>query len=68
MITSLSRHDTHEVKIFQTQNNFVHSYALRCVDCQKHIQWLSVKDVARLKSLGIEKDSKKYITGEKLVA
>lgn len=64
MITKLTKHDSHEIKIFQTRNNFMHSYALRCCECNKHIQWLSVKDAEYLKSLGFEQAQEKYLTGE----
>lgn len=64
MITRLTKHDSHNIKIFQTRNNFVHSYALRCCDCNKHIQWLSVTDAKTLKDLGIEQEKEKYLTGE----
>jgi hypothetical protein len=64
MITKLTKHDLHQIKIYQTRNNFIHSYALRCCDCNKHIQWLSVKDAAYLKSIGIDQAEEKYITGE----
>jgi hypothetical protein len=64
MITKLTKHDSHKIEIFQTQNNFTHSYALRCCDCNKHIQWLSVKDVEILKQFGIKQAEEKYVTGE----
>ena len=41
MITSLTKHDRHEVKIHLTRGLGPHYAALRCVKCNKHIQWLS---------------------------
>jgi hypothetical protein len=64
MITRLTKHDDHKIKIFLTRNNSIHSYALRCCDCNKHIQWLSANDAECLKSLGIEQAKEKYLTGE----
>lgn len=64
MITKLNKHDSHNIKIFQTRNNFIHSYALRCCDCNKHIQWLSVRDMKILQDHGIQVENEKYVTGE----
>lgn len=43
-ITKLSKHDTHQVSVHLCKSNSVHYAALRCVDCNKHIQWLSKQD------------------------
>lgn len=64
MITKLTKHDTHNVKIYLTRGNFLHSYALRCDDCCKHIQWLSAKDAHYLQTLGIVHEKEKYENGE----
>lgn len=48
MITKLTKHDTHSVSIHLTKPNSKHYAALRCVDCNKHIQWLSARDVETL--------------------
>jgi hypothetical protein len=45
MITELNKHDNHQVKIHLTRGLGPHYAALRCVDCNKHIQWLSQRDV-----------------------
>jgi hypothetical protein len=45
MITKLTRHDGHEVRIHLTKARGPHYAALRCVVCNKHIQWLSKTDV-----------------------
>ena len=45
MITKLTRHDGHEVRIHLTRGLGPHYAALRCVLCNKHIQWLSRSDV-----------------------
>jgi hypothetical protein len=49
MITKLTHHDTHSVTIHLTKPGSKHYAALRCVDCNKHIQWLSQQDAERLK-------------------
>jgi hypothetical protein len=48
MITKLARHDGHEVTIHLTQGSNPHYAALRCVQCRRHIQWLSRRDVELL--------------------
>lgn len=59
-ITKLDKHDLHQVKIFRTQNTSQHSYSLRCCDCNKHIQWLSVDDANNLLDMGFELSSENY--------
>jgi L-rhamnose mutarotase len=49
MITKLNKHDTHTVSIHLTKPGSKHYAALRCVDCNKHIQWLSQQDAEQLK-------------------
>ena len=44
MITKLTHHDNHKVSIHYCKPGKVHFAALRCVDCNKHIQWLSKED------------------------
>lgn len=53
-ITRLNEHDNHQVRIHLTKPNSKHYSALRCVDCNKHIQWLSRVQSLKLKSLGVE--------------
>lgn len=48
MITRLTRHDRHRVSVHLTKPGSKHYAALRCVDCNKHIQWLSQLDAKRL--------------------
>lgn len=64
MITRLTKHDNHKIKIHLTRGLGPHYAALRCVDCNKHIQWLSTKDAEYLKSVGITQAEDKYLTGE----
>jgi len=42
-----------------------HYAALRCVECNTHIQWLSVNESNQLETLGV-KLIKPWITGEEL--
>lgn len=44
MITKLRKHDNHKVTIHKCKETAVHYAALRCADCDKHIQWLSKED------------------------
>jgi predicted nuclease of predicted toxin-antitoxin system len=48
MITRLTKHDQHKMRIHLTRGLGPHYAALRCVQCNSHIQWLSQKDVKLL--------------------
>jgi hypothetical protein len=48
MITKLNKHDTHAVSVHLTKPGSKHYAALRCVECNKHIQWLSQQDAEKL--------------------
>jgi hypothetical protein len=63
-ITRLNNHDLHEVRIHLTEGNIPHYAALRCVDCNKQIQWLSQFETKTLSSAGITTYSNKNIAGE----
>lgn len=52
-ITQLSHHDSHTVKIHLTKPYSKHYAALRCVDCNKHIQWVNKLDVQMLEGFGV---------------
>jgi hypothetical protein len=54
MITVLTKHDDHSVRIHKTKPNSKHYAALRCVDCNLHIQWLSVIETNQLRSMGVK--------------
>jgi hypothetical protein len=54
MITKLTKHDTHSVKIHLTKPNSKHYAALRCVECNVHIQWLSNKDTEIIAANGVD--------------
>jgi len=49
MITKLTKHDNHTMRIHLTKPGSKHYAALRCVECNVHIQWLSIKDAEKLK-------------------
>jgi hypothetical protein len=49
MITKLTKHDTHKVQVHLTKPGSKHYAALRCVNCNKHIQWLSIQDAEQIK-------------------
>ena len=50
-ITSLTKHDNHRVRIHLTKEGSKHYGALRCVECDKHIQWLNKLQVNALKDV-----------------
>ena len=54
MITKLTKHDSHTVRIHLTKPDSKHHAALRCVECNTHIQWLSAFESNQLKSLGVK--------------
>lgn len=53
-ITRLNNHDLHEVIIHSTRGSGPHYAALKCVDCNKHIQWLNHKDTKNLTNAGVK--------------
>lgn len=57
-ITSLTHHDSHPVRIHMTRDHATHYAALRCVQCNKHIQWLNQIDYTQLVDMGIEVNGK----------
>ena len=54
MLTKLTKHDNHPVRIHLTRQLGPHYAALRCVACNRHIQWLSYQAVQELSQLGCE--------------
>jgi hypothetical protein len=56
-ITRLGHHDHHQVKIHLTKPNSKHYAALRCVECNTHIQWLNQIDAQSLQNLGVEQQN-----------
>ncbi len=53
-ITKLTKHDNHQVRVHLTKGLGPHYAALRCVKCNKHIQWLNQYQTQNLQELGIE--------------
>jgi hypothetical protein len=51
-ITRLTNHDSHQMAIHPTRGG-KHYAALRCCQCDKHVQWLSKQDAQALESLNI---------------
>jgi uncharacterized protein with PIN domain len=58
-ITILTKHDNHQTQIHLTRPESKHYAALRCVKCNKHIQWLSKPAVDSLETLGIKTHDRK---------
>jgi hypothetical protein len=57
-ITKLTKHDSHQVRIHLTRGAGPHHAALRCVECNVHIQWLNPIQTQSLKELGVEVHNK----------
>ncbi len=53
MITRLTAHDDHQIMIHPTKPMSKHHAALRCVKCNKHIQWLSKTETEKMVLLGV---------------
>jgi len=53
-ITTLTKHDHHQVRIHLTKGQGPHYAALRCVDCNLHIQWLNQNQTLALQELGVK--------------
>lgn len=53
-ITTLPIHDDHLIRIHLTRGTGPHYAALRCVECNKHIQWLSSHETHTLAYLGVD--------------
>lgn len=54
MITKLTKHDTHKMRIHLCKGQGPHYAALRCVSCNKHVQWLSKQDSLKMSALGVD--------------
>lgn len=54
MITKLTRHDRHQTSVHLCKPGSTHYAALRCVKCNKHIQWLSQQDAEFLLANGVD--------------
>jgi len=50
-ITRLTHHDDHQVSIHLCKPNSAHYAALRCVDCNKHIQWLDPQQAQNINEI-----------------
>jgi hypothetical protein len=53
-ITTLTKHDLHQCRIHLTRGTGPHYAALRCQDCDKHIQWLNSHETHTLAGFGVE--------------
>lgn len=53
-ITRLHKHDNHRVRIHMTKGLGPHYAALRCVDCNKHIQWINQTQTQKLVELQVD--------------
>jgi hypothetical protein len=54
MITKLTKHETHAVSVHLTKPGSKHYAALRCVECNTHIQWLSQQDAEIISANGVD--------------
>jgi hypothetical protein len=53
-LTPLQYHEHHEMRIHLNKIGSAHFAALRCVECNKHIQWLTPLSTQRLVDLGVD--------------
>lgn len=51
MLTKLTHHNNHEVKIHLTRGLGPHYAALRCLNCNCHIQWISKIQAEKIKAI-----------------
>lgn len=51
MITKLEKHNNHQVSIHLCKPGRVHYAALRCVECNTHIQWLNKTEADKIKEM-----------------
>jgi len=51
MLTKLNYHDNHQVRVHLTRQQGPHYAALRCVSCNRHIQWLSQKQAEQINQI-----------------
>jgi hypothetical protein len=52
-LTPLQYHETHEMRIHLNKIGSSHFAALRCIECNKHVQWLTPDSVEQLANLGV---------------
>jgi hypothetical protein len=50
-ITKLKHHDHHEVTIHLCKPKSAHYAALRCADCNTHIQWLNRQEAETINQI-----------------
>jgi uncharacterized protein with PIN domain len=53
-LTRLEHHEDHEIRIHLNRFGSTHFAALRCVRCNRHIQWLSAEATEHLANLGVD--------------
>ena len=51
--THFEQHPSHHGSIHLTKNLTPHYAALRCVECNKHIQWVNRTQVSALEQIGV---------------
>jgi hypothetical protein len=65
-ITYLDRHNDHMMQIHLTRPGVSkHWAALRCQQCNCHVQWLSKSDTESLINWGVTVNSKTYVPKKK---
>lgn len=50
-ITRLTKHNSHQVSIHPCKKHSIHYAALRCKDCDTHIQWLNLQQAEKIKEM-----------------
>lgn len=52
-ITKLTKHNSHQIRVHLTKPGSKHYAALRCVECDTHVQWLKIAEAKLLESEGV---------------
>lgn len=53
-ITKLKQHNHHQVEILCCKPSSAHYAALRCADCNTHIQWLNRQEAHTIRKMGVD--------------
>lgn len=63
-ITKLTKHNDHKIKLHLTRPGTIHYAALRCCECNKHIQWLNKLETQLLMQSGVDFKTKGIVSND----
>ena len=66
-ITKLTKHNDCEITIRKLLPDHMHFAELRCVDCNKHIQWLSERDFFLVVGTDINNNNNNITTNNNII-